>query len=352
MALQKLANLAPRIDAEGIYAKDCLNELGTSGYFSVLDQRNDLFKAILNISKVAEVCGTTGFCMWCQFAIIWYLLNSDNENLKNELLPKLKKAEILGGTALSNPMKAFAGIEKNQLKATRVSGGYIINGTLAWVSNIEQGSVFGAIALDENEPIMGVIRCDERVKLAEHIKYSTLEGSATKSVTLKEYFLPDSDILTNDIYSYLIKITPGFILLQAGIAAGIINASLEVIERSNKTHSHINAYLPFSYDSLKIELDELLKRVENTAFNINLVSSLEILQLRLDASLLTQKATNAAVLFSGTKGYFKNAKAARVQREGNFVLIVTPSIKHLLKEIDDIKKGSGCVTKWKHKVAS
>ncbi|ALV24296.1 acyl-CoA dehydrogenase [Campylobacter iguaniorum] len=352
MALQKLANLAPRIDTEGIYAKEIINELGASEYFSVLESREDLLKAISNISKVAQICGTTGFCMWCQFALIWYLLNSNNENLKNELLPKLKKAEILGGTALSNPMKAFAGIEKNQLKATKVSGGYILNGTLAWVSNIEQGSVFGAIALDADEPIMGIIRCDERVKLSCHIKYSTLEGSATKSVTLKEYFLPDSDILTNDIYSYLIKITPGFILLQAGIAAGIINASLEVIESSNKTHSHINAYLPFSYESLKLELDELLKRVKNAAFNINLISPLEILQLRLDASFLTQKATNAAVLFSGTKGYFKNAKIARVQREGNFVLIVTPSIKHLLKEIEEVKNGNGCIQKWKHKVAS
>lgn len=347
MALQKLAKLASKIDSEGIYAKEILKELAQNGSFSKLNSRDELFNAILEISKVSNICATTGFCMWCQFAIIWYVLNSDNETLKAEILPKLQSGEILGGTALSNPMKAFANIEKNRLKAKKTNGGYIINGTLPWVSNIEAGSIFGAIALENDEPIMGVIRCDNSVKLNSHIKYATLEGSATKSVILKDYFLPRSDILSENIYEYLLKITPGFILLQAGIAAGIISSSLEVIESSNKTHGHINAYLPYGVEILNAELNEILKFAKDAAEKIDEISAVEILELRLKASNLTQKATNSAVLFSGTKGYFKNAKAQRLQREGNFVLIVTPSVKHILKELNEINSGRGVISKWR-----
>ncbi|CZE49453.1 acyl-CoA dehydrogenase family protein [Campylobacter geochelonis] len=346
MTLEKLSKLAPRIDNEGIYAKDIIKELADDGFFKLMC-RDDLLKAIENIAKVSRECGTTGFCVWCQFALAWYVLNSDNQTLKTNYLSKITNGEILGGTALSNPIKAFASIEKVKLKARRVKGGYIINGTLPWVSNIEFGHVFAAIALDEqNEPIMGLIHCDERVKLASEIKYATLEGSATKSVVVREYFLSDDELLTTDIYSYLLRITPGFVLLQTGIAAGIINSSIDVIKASGKSHAHINSYLPDNADSLQKELDNAFSTIANLANNIDEVSPLEVLKVRLAGSFLVQKATNAAVLHSGTKGYLKDAKASRLQREGNFVLIVTPSVKHLIKEINDAENGGGCVRSW------
>ena len=351
MALQKLAKLAHQIDKDGIYPKEILKQIAQDGDFAVLKSRSDIYKAIENIAKISEICGTSGFCMWCQFAIIYYLINSDNQEIKNELLPKLYSGQILGGTALSNPMKAFAGIEKNHLKAVKTDGGYIINGTLPWVSNISESSVFGAIALlEDGTPVMGVIRVGENAKLKSNIKYAALEGSATKSVVIRDYFLSDAEILSKNIYEYLIKITPGFILLQTGIAAGIIKSSLDEIKKSNSSHGGINSYLEFDFDSLNSEYLNLLQTVKNLAQNIKTVLPIQILEARLLGSNLTQKITAAAVLFSGARGYLEGAKVARLQREGNFVLIVTPSIKHLLKEISEVKAGRGCLNSWKSKL--
>lgn len=351
MPLQKLQNQAYTIDKEGIYPSDILKELAKQGKFSVLKTRNDLMQAIENIAEVSKICGTSGFCMWCQFALIYYLINSKNQKLKDELLPKLYSGEILGGTGLSNPMKAFANIEQNRLKATKTDGGYIVNGTLAWVSNLSQDSVFGAIAIDESgEPVMGVIRIGQNATLRSQIKYSTLEGSATKSVVLKEYFLSYDDILSDNIYRYLVDITPGFIALQIGIGAGIIEASLDEIQSANRANEDINSYLPFKFDELKAEYEELIDKSKSLLDDIDNIVPLELLQTRLAASLLTQKVTSAAVLSSGASGYLERSKVARLQREGNFVLIVTPSIKHLLKEIANIKSGGGCICSWKKKL--
>ena len=351
MALQKLAELAHSIDKDGIYPKELLKQIAQNGDFAVLKTRSDIYKAIENIAKISNICGTSGFCMWCQFAIIYYLINSDNQELKNELLPKLYSGEILGGTALSNPMKAFAGIEKNHLKATKVDGGYIINGNLPWVSNITEDSVFGAIALDEDDkPVMGVIRVGKNATLKSNIKYAALEGSATKSVAIKDYFLASSDILATNIYEYLIKITPGFILLQTGIAAGIIKAALDEIEKSNKTHADINSYLNINLDELRGEFNNILNEIKLISENIENIEPIRVLKARLNGSLLTQKVTSAAVLFCGAKGYFEKSHVARLQREGNFVLIVTPSIKHLLKEIAQVEAGRGCIKSWREKL--
>jgi len=63
-----------------------------------------------------------------------------------ERLARHVRGETLGGTGLSNPMKSFAQIEALLLKATPVEGGYLVNGTLPWVSNLAPDHYFGAIA--------------------------------------------------------------------------------------------------------------------------------------------------------------------------------------------------------------
>ncbi|MBR2159476.1 MAG: Hsp70 family protein, partial [Campylobacter sp.] len=146
---------------------------------------------------------------------------------------------------------------------------------------------------------MGVIRVGDNARLKSSIKYSALEGSATKSVVIKNYFLSDNDILSQNIYEYLVRITPGFILLQTGIAAGIIKASLEEINKSNASHADINSYLNFDFKSLQNEYISLLNLVQNLAKNIDNINPLDILEARLLGSNLTQKITSAAYDLGG-----------------------------------------------------
>ena len=49
--------------------------------------------------------------MWCQDALGWYIFASDNDGLKASLGRRVATGDALGGTALSNPMKTFFGIE-------------------------------------------------------------------------------------------------------------------------------------------------------------------------------------------------------------------------------------------------
>lgn len=42
---------------------------------------------------------------------------------------------------MSNTVKHLAGIEKHNLQAERVEGGYTVNGALPWVSNIGEDHI-------------------------------------------------------------------------------------------------------------------------------------------------------------------------------------------------------------------
>ena len=70
---------------------------------------------------------------------------SDNEPLKKGVGHRVARGEALGGTALSNPMKSFFGIEHMRLKGRRGADGYIVNGALPYVSNLGDDHYFGAI---------------------------------------------------------------------------------------------------------------------------------------------------------------------------------------------------------------
>lgn len=344
------------IDRNGIYPESVIRNFGKTDLYDLTNTNSDntLLNAIKNMASVSNICATTGFCVWCQDALVWYLMHTKNTALKDSLLEKTIRGEILGGTGLSNPLKAYAKIEKNHLRAKRVSGGYTINGTLPWVSNIEYGHVFGAIfnVTDKDHNVMGIIRCDSgKVLLKLNHKFCALDGSATRSVVLKDYFIPDFDILADPVEPYLVDITPGFILLQAGIAKGIIDSSIYQIKKANKTHAHINSYFDVRVGDLESRLSNILNTIGNltkTPYDTdNPMYLQELLKARLEIGKIAIDTASIACLFSGTKGYMQGATPQRNLREAYFVAIVTPSIKHLYKELDDIQNGVGVMKKWK-----
>ena len=58
-----------------------------------------------------------------------------------------------------------------------------------------------------------------------------------------------------------------------------------------------------------------------------------VLEARLHTSELTVAATGAAVLHGGARGYLDGSDIARRQREGNFVALITPSVRQLRMEL-------------------
>jgi alkylation response protein AidB-like acyl-CoA dehydrogenase len=344
---QQLAPLTARIDRDGYYPKQVLAALGEAGaYRHHLASQNgagrpQLAAAIQAMSLVSRECLSTGFMVWCQDALGWYLENSGNDSVKRELLPQVASGAVLGGTALSNPMKYFAGIEPLHLNGAEVAGGIVVNGTLPWVSNLGPGHYFGAICRVDGanaRELMLLVPCDaDNLHLQQRAHFAGMEGTGTFACQFQDVFVPQGLVLADPVGDYLQRIKAGFILLQAGMAVGLVEACIHLMEDVEPMLGHVNCYLDDRPDELADEIDELKAQVIELAadpFNDSDDFIQEVIQARLLGSELSLRAANAAMLHTGARGYLIDAPAQRKLREAYFVAIVTPAIKHLRKELD------------------
>src|SRR5271163_4939499 len=228
IARKNLALQAAAIDAGTVYPEELLRRLGKVGAWGSHQVKNgaaDLRCAIQSMAALGEVCGATAFMAWCQNTLVWYAANSDNPKLSAKFTGKFASGEILGGTGLSNPMKSFFGIEKLKLKGRKVDGGYLVRGALPWVSNLGPGHFFGTIFEREDEPgiVMFLADCsDPGITLQPCKPFLAMDGTGTYGVQFRDVFVPDDLVLADAAAPCVRKIRSGFVMLQMGMAIGLI----------------------------------------------------------------------------------------------------------------------------------
>lgn len=343
IAAGPLAEMAGRID-QGHYPLEIMAALGRAGGLGAHLARNGqrFDQAIGAMEAVSRRCGTTGFLVWAHDVFGLYLEQSGNPALTGRFLERHASGASFGGTALSNPMKALSGIESLALRARRVPGGYRVSGTLPWVSHIARGQYCGAIAGVEgadgslSHEIMFVLHCHDEVQLRQCPMFSGMEGSSTWSIVLKDYFVSQDDLIADPARPFIARIKAAFILLQAGMALGVTQGSIDSIREVEPALGHVNQHLDERPDALQAELDDLRERaltLASTPFETGRDYLLEVLDARVQGSELALRASQSALLHQGARGYLMSAAPQRRIREAHFVAIVTPAIKHLRWEM-------------------
>jgi hypothetical protein len=350
---QELKPLTVQIDLEGYYPEAVVRKLASADIYrqhlSSLrsDGETDLGAAIQAMATVSHECMSTGFAVWCQDTCGWYLQNAENSTVRDVWLPKLGSGEVLGGTGMSNTMKAFAGIEDLRLSGEKVDGGYIVNGSLPWVSNLGDDHVFGTLFTVEGgtqKTVMALVDCaSEGFSLRQSAHFTALEGTRTFACIFENVFIPDEMIIDHDGGAFLRRSRAGIVLLQFGMGVGNIQSCIDLSREVEPLLGHVNCYLDDRPDELQEELDDAVDAALALAedpFELSEDYFREILELRLAAGELALRASQSAMLHTGAKGYLSAAPAQRKLRESYFVAIVTPAIKHLRKELDAMARAA------------
>jgi hypothetical protein len=330
----------------GEYPVGILHELGRAGAFRHhLESANpagmDIVGAIDAMDRISVECMSTGFMTWCQDAVGWYVENSDNPYLKETVLPRLASGDLLGGTALSNPMKYFAGIEDILLHAEETEDGFIVNGRLPWISNLGDNHVFGSIFQVRGptvRDVMALVHTDmPGLELKQLAKFCGMDGTGTYALFFENVFIPKHDVIADPVGPFLQRIKAGFVLLQAGMATGVVEGSIRLCEEAEPRLGHVNRYLDDRPEELRAALEDaraLVRELATDVHNPDPAYFRQVLELRLAGSELALRAANSAMLHTGANGYLVDAPAQRKLREAYFVAIVTPAIKHLRMEIE------------------
>lgn len=352
-----LAELAEDIDRRGVYPLAVLQRLGEVGALRAhlaLDGAPDYGAAIRAITEVSRVCGATGFMMWCHDVCGLYMEASGNPALAGAALRAHASALTLGATGMSNPMKTFAGIETLLLRARPVDGGFVVVGTLPWVSNLGPDHYFGAVAVVEGDApgagtapgdtpraapreIMFIVRCNAPgVELRPCPSFSAMEGTNTWAVRLTNHFIGTADLIADPVRPFVGRIRAAFILLQCGMGLGVAQGAIDSMWAVERQLGHVNEHLDDRPGALQAELDALTERtllLARTPFATGDEFLIDVLDARAHASELALRAAQSALLHQGARGYLMSSPVQRRVRESHFVAIVTPAIKHLRKEI-------------------
>ena len=344
---EQIAPMANDID-QGHYPLAAMRSLGEAGAFSAhlggpQAQFGDAISAMQSISRG---CGSTGFLTWCHDVCGLYLEQSENPALIDRI-PAHVSGMTFGGTALSNPMKTFAGIESMLLKAEKTGSGYVVNGTLPWVSHIDQGQYCGAIAAVMNadgtssHEIMFLLEVNDAVILKDCPVFSGMEGTSTKAIVLNNFEVSDELLIADPAKPLIAKIRAAFVLLQTGFGTGVIEGSIQSIHEVEDALGHVNQFLHNRPDELQAEFEELTEKINTlaqTPYESDKQYLIDVLDARAHTSELALKASQSALLHQGARGYLMSSAPQRRIREAHFVAIVTPAIKHLRSEINRLMK--------------
>ena len=345
VARKELAPLALAIDEGEVYPAEVLRRLGEVGAWSSHlphEGPADLRCAIEAMMAIGEVCGATAFMAWCQNTLVWYVANSTNPALIAKFGDKFATGQMLGGTGLSNPMKSFFGIEKLKLKGRKVDGGYIVKGALPWVSNLGPGHFFGTIfeREDDGGQVMFLADCsDPAITLQPCKPFLAMDGTGTYGVQFRDVFVPDDLILADPAGPFVKKIRAGFILLQVGMATGLIRDCIAIMNEVDPPLGHVNRYLPqqpVNFGELLGELEKETAALAADPYNEEDSYWRKVVALRLRAGEASVAAAHAAMLHCGARGYLMSHRAQRRLREAYFVAIVTPATKQLRKMLAEM----------------
>lgn len=347
----ELAPLVEEIDANGVYPEAVMRALGTAGaYATHLPAQGippNLATAIEASAIASQSCLSTGFLMWCQSTLAWYLANSENAAARTRYLSRVANATLLGGTGLSNPMKTVFGIERMRLKGKRIADGYTVHGALPWVSNLGPTHAFGTIFEVEGEEdaphrVMFVADCNgEGVTIKACPGFLALDGTATYSVQFRDAFIPDEQILADPVDAYLKKIRTGFILMQTGMGLGVIRDCIEIIKQMQPSLGHVNRFLDDQPEDIAETLAAIEAEVAALApspYDGSPEHWRRVVALRLLVGETAVRAANAAMLHSGARGYVRASRVQRRLREAYFVAIVTPATKQLKKMLAEMNR--------------
>ena len=343
IAAGPLRAAAVKIDG-GHYPADIMRSLGATGALAAhLDRHGRRFGVAIDaMARASRACGATGFLMWCHDVCGLYLEQSGNPALTGAMLDTHAAAGSFGGTALSNPMKAFAGIEPMLLRARRTPRGYEVTGSLPWVSHIGEGHYCGAIASvvgpDDRttHEIMFVLRFDGRATLRHCPQFSGMEGTSTWGIRLDDYQVGPDDIIADPARPFIGRIRAAFVLLQCGMGLGVIQGSIQSMRDAEDALGHVNCFLRDRPAELQGEVDALRARIMHlaeTPYESAPGFLIDVLGARAEVGELSLRASQSALLHHGARGYLMTSAPQRRVREAHFVAIVTPAIKHLRWEM-------------------
>ena len=237
------------------------------------------------------------------------LVNSRNEALKQEYLPRMGTGQALVGVGFSHLRRRG----EPPLGAIATAGGYRITGSLPWITGFGffEQVVIGA-ALPNGEAVYGMMPFQESgaIHLSKPMELIAMASTNTVSATLTDWFLPSDHVVAVVPGELIHQKDRQNVLNQGFFALGCAQAGLDILEQTYQRKQ-----LSFLQQTYRV-LDEELTRCRQAMLKVLSEGTFaQRLRLRAWAINLAGRCSQAAVTASSGAANSWSHPAGRVYRE-------------------------------------
>ena len=262
--------------------------------------------------RLARYSGCLAFLQTQHQSAVGALAKSDNQELKEEYLRGAAKGEIGLGVGYSQLRRT----QQPPVTATAIAGGYLVNGTVPWITGYGTFEHFllGAQlpdgrALIALTPFHSAKHADCQLSLGEPMHLAAMQSTQTVEAKLTNWFVPDRlvvDIKPAGWIHTRDRLNP---LSHSFFALGCARAGLDVLEKARAADFPAIAN---AYSAIEGELTQC--RTETYAA-LKGEGERSRLELRAWAIELAVRCAHAAVTASRGAANYSHHPAQRIYRE-------------------------------------
>ncbi len=336
-ARNELGAVAAQLDREPRFPWETLRKMGDLGLLGMLTPAEyggaglgHLEYAVL-LEEIAAVDASHATIMSVTNGLPQsLLLKHGSQEQKEEYLPRLASGEWIGAFCLSEPNSGSDAVAL-EARAVATEGGYLLNGTKAWITSGGEAQLY--LVLAKTEPAAGArgVTCFLVEKGTPGLSFGLPEeklgqhAALTASVMLEDCFVPDEAVLGNVGQGFVIAMggLDGGRIGIAALAVGIARAAFEAARdyAAQRTsfgkaiHEHQAIGFKLADMLVGIETARLLTHRAAWMKDMGQRTTREAAMAKLVASETANRVTHAAVQVFGAYGYTKEYPVERYFRD-------------------------------------
>jgi alkylation response protein AidB-like acyl-CoA dehydrogenase len=290
------------------------------------------------IEEIAKGCASSSLMVAAQDLSSLPMKLAASDELKDRILPRMASGEWLGAFCLSEP---DAGSDPGAMRtrATKVDGGWKLNGAKNWITNSGVADVYVTFAVtDPDVKFSRGITCFAVMGDAEGFRIDALEkkmgmkGSPTGQPVYEDVFVPDEDVIGEVGKGFAVAMQTldrsrlGIGAQALGIAQGATDYAADYAKERIAFGKPINQLQGIQFKLADMETKtaaarELLYKAASMAETSDPKLGKYSAMAKLFASDVAMEVTTEAVQVLGGYGYVKEYPVERMMRDAKLTQI-------------------------------
>jgi butyryl-CoA dehydrogenase len=318
-----LSEFSERADAEPIWPAvswDALADAGVLGW-SISPKYDgvglDTVAILEGYEQLASACLTTCFLLSQREAAVRRIADMGSDSLRSELLPSLARGESFATVGLSQ-LTTSRQHGAPALRARTTSDGFVLDGTVPWVTGAARADYFlvGATVENNQQVLLLVPANAVGVAVGAPLDLMAFQGSLTAEIQLHDVRVARRWLLAGPVEKVLTSRRGGAGGVETScLALGLAGAAIDYLAKESAARTDLRDTATHLEDE-RIGVRRVLHALALQGGDADALTA-----LRTQANDLVLRATQAALMTAKGAGFLRNHPAQRWARHALFFLV-------------------------------